>query len=93
MPTRRLALLGTERSPWVSYAGVKEPLVKVCGLPEGESLTVFCTNSKNPMMDPGEYHKIDSNGLHPISAGVWAQVNVGKRIRTLIVEIVSKAAA
>lgn len=87
MPSRRLALVGAPRGPVVCIHRVVKPQVKVCGLPEGDFLIV--------KVDADEPFEVHHNGLHTLEReGTWVQVftGSGKRIRDLIVEIISKAA-
>lgn len=93
MATRRLALLGTEKGPWIATDRIVNPHAKVCGLVDGETITVILCNERafsEPQMV--ETVQIGANGLHKLPSALWMRMFVSKPARSTIVEIVSRAA-
>jgi hypothetical protein len=92
MPSRRLALLATERGPWVCVHGVEAPHARVVGLPAGVEIIVVCTDDPNKA-DHDSVHRITENGIHEVRATTWMQVTASRKARSLIVEIITRRAA
>lgn len=83
----RLALMGTTKGPCVSCRGIRNPHVKVSGLPENGEVRARMSNGKTLV--------IPSNGLHSTGFPLleWVEVSCTVSNRHTIVEVVSAKAA
>lgn len=81
----RLALLGTQKGPWVSIKGMPRPVVKVIGLEPDSALRVRVGEA---------VFWIDSNGKHLLTVGEWAICEVVRgNPKRVVCHIVSSRAA